>query len=136
MKQALRKNLFIVLGCLFVLLGAVGVVLPVLPTTPFLLLALALFANSSPRFHQMLLNNRWFGTILRQWEDSKTVSRQVKRRASFLILVSFSISIFLLQGNMGLQGMLVVIALILLLIIWRLKESQTGFGCNLPKYLS
>lgn len=122
MKQALRKNLFIVLGCLFVLLGAIGVVLPVLPTTPFLLLALALFANSSPRFHQMLLNNRWFGAILRQWEDNKTVSRPIKKRASFLILISFSISISLLQGSMGLQLMLVTIALILLMLIWQLQE--------------
>ncbi len=122
MKQALRKNLFIVLGCLFVLLGAIGVVLPVLPTTPFLLLALALFANSSPRFHQMLLNNRWFGAILRQWDDNKTVSRRIKKRASLLILISFLISISLLQGSMGLQLMLVAIALILLMLIWQLQE--------------
>ncbi len=122
MKQALRKNLFIVLGCLFVLLGAIGIVLPVLPTTPFLLLALALFANSSPRFHQMLLNNRWFGAILRQWDDNKTVSRRIKKRASLLILISFLISISLLQGSMGLQLMLVAIALILLMLIWQLQE--------------
>lgn len=122
MKQAIRKNIYIVLGCLFVLLGAIGVVIPVLPTTPFLLLALALFANSSPRFHQMLLNNRWFGTTLRQWDNSKTVSRQIKKRALSLILISFSISIFFVQGSIGLQLMLATIALMLMVFVWRLNE--------------
>ena len=123
MRQAVHKKLLIVLGWFFVLLGAVGVLLPVLPTTPFLVLALALFANSSPRFHQMLLDNRWFGGVLRQWEMSKTVSRPIKKRASVLLVISFSISIALLHGRLGLQLMLVSIAVIFLVFIWRLKES-------------
>ena len=123
MKQTVHKNLLIVLGWFFVLLGAIGVLLPILPTTPFLVLALALFANSSPRFHQMLLNNRWFGEILKQWDESKTVSRRIKLRASLLLLASFTISIVLLQGRMPLQLLLVSIAAIFLIFIWQLKEQ-------------
>ena len=123
MKQTVHKNLLIVLGWFFVLLGAIGVLLPILPTTPFLVLALALFANSSPRFHQMLLNNRWFGGILKQWDESKTVSRRIKLRASLLLLASFTISIVLLQGRMPLQLLLVSIAVIFLIFIWQLKEQ-------------
>lgn len=124
MRQRLQKKLLIALGWFFILLGAIGVLLPILPTTPFLILALALFANSSPRFHQMLLNNRWFGGTLKQWDESKTISRRIKIRASLLLLVSFSISIALLQGRMGLQIMLMVIAIALLLFIWQLKEQR------------
>ena len=123
MKQTVHKNLLIVLGWFFVLLGAIGVLLPILPTTPFLILALALFANSSPRFHKMLLNNRWFGEILKQWDESKTVSRRIKLRASLLLLASFTISIVLLQGRMPLQLLLVSIAVIFLIFIWQLKEQ-------------
>lgn len=123
MRRVLHKNLRIVLGWLFVLLGAIGVLLPILPTTPFLVLALALFAKSSPRFHQMLLNNRWFGGLLKQWEMSKTVSRPVKKRASLLLLISFSISIAFLHDRLRLQLMLVAIAIVFLVFIWRLKES-------------
>ena len=123
MRQFLQKNLLIFLGWFFILLGAIGVLLPVLPTTPFLVLALALFANSSPRFHQMLLNNRWFGAILKQWDESKTVSRPIKKRASVLLLISFTLSIVLLQGNLWLQLMLVAIAVIFLVFIWQLKED-------------
>jgi uncharacterized membrane protein YbaN (DUF454 family) len=118
-----HKNLLISLGWFFLLLGAIGVLLPVLPTTPFLILALALFAKSSPRFHQMLLNNPWCGEILSQWEECKTISRPIKIRASLLIIISFTLSISLLQGSLGLQVMLIVIAIALLIFIWWLKEN-------------
>lgn len=124
MAHGLQRKLFIFLGWLFVVIGAIGVLLPVLPTTPFLILALALFSKSSPRFHQMLFDNRWFGHHLKQWEEDRTVTRLIKTRASLLLIASISFSIFILQGRLGLQIMLAVIALISLTFIWRLKEEQ------------
>ena len=124
MRKIIQKNLLILLGWLFVLLGAIGILVPILPTTPFLILALALFAKSSPKFHQMLLDNRWLGKILRQWEEEKTVSRQIKIRASLLIFVSFSISIYWVREVFLLQWMLLAIAITLLFFIWRLKECR------------
>ena len=123
---SLQKRLLILLGWFFVLLSVIGIALPILPTTPFLILALALFANSSPRFHQMLINNRWFGPILKQWEESKTVSQRIKIRASIIIFISFSFSLFILQGRFLLQTMLLMIAVTLLIFIWRLKEEDTA----------
>lgn len=123
MKKTIQKSLFIFLGWFFVILGVIGVVLPILPTTPFLILALAFFARSSPRFHQMLLNNRWVGTSLQQWEEKKSVSRQTKRNASVLVFISFSLSIAILSGRLELQAFLMVMATILLFFIWRLKEA-------------
>ena len=123
--QALQKKLMVLLGWFFILLSAVGVLVPILPTTPFLILALTIFANSSPRFHQMLLDNRWFGPILKDWEETKTVTRRIKLRATFLVLISFSLSTFLVRYSWVLQIMLVTIAVILLVFIWRLKETST-----------
>ena len=117
-----KKHLFIVLGWLFVLIGLVGVVLPVLPTTPFLIVALALFSKSSPRFHQMLLNNRWFGPALQQWEQTRSMSRKTKRKASLMIVLAFSVSIAILIGRLWLQLMLLGMAFVLLIMIWRIKE--------------
>ncbi len=124
MRKIIQNNLFILLGWLFVLLGVIGILVPILPTTPFLILALALFAKSSPKFHQMLLDNRWLGKILRQWEEEKAVSRQIKIRASLLIFVSFSISIYWVREVFLLQWMLLAIAITLLFFIWRLKECR------------
>lgn|GEM_PF-3519934 len=63
----MKKKLLILLGFFFVGLGIVGIFLPLFPTTPFLLLAAALFARSSPRFYRWLLNNRWLGSYMKNY---------------------------------------------------------------------
>lgn len=123
MKKLITNHLLIILGWFFVLLGLIGVVLPILPTTPFMILAAALFAKSSPRFHKMLLNNKYVGEVLRDWEERHVVNRRIKKRATVLILITFSMSIAILHGQMGLQLMLVAIALILLFLLWHIKED-------------
>lgn len=124
MQEALKRYLLLSLGWLSVILGAIGALLPVIPTTPFLILALACFSKSSPRFHRMLLNNKWVGPSLTEWEQNKTISRQIKFRAMVLVVISFTISIIILSGRTGLQLMLVVLGLIALGVIYQLKESE------------
>ena len=124
MKNGIQQKLLIVLGWFFVVLGIIGAVLPIMPTTVFLIIALGIFSKCSPRFHKMLLNNRWFGEGLRQWEQSKTMSRQSKRKATIIIIFSFGVSIAMLYQRIGLQIMLLTMALILLAIIWHIKEHE------------
>ncbi len=123
MRTKVKHYLLISLGWIFVILGGIGALLPIVPTTPFLILALGCFAESSPRFHRMLLNNKWFGPPLRQWEKNHTISRTLKQRIMMLIVLTFAISITLLWGRTALQLMLVVIGITLLWFISRLKES-------------
>ena len=123
MNSGIKQKLMIALGWFFVILGIIGALLPLMPTTVFLIIALGLFSKSSPRFHKMLLNNKFFGKDLKQWEQNKTMSRSSKKKATVVILISFGLSIAILHGRIGLQLMLVSIAAILLLIIWRIKES-------------
>ncbi|WP_428354387.1 YbaN family protein [Methyloprofundus sp.] len=125
MRKRIKKYLLIFLGLLSVALGIIGAVLPILPTTPFLLLALACFANSSPRFHQQLLNNRWFGASLQQWEQSRSITRSAKIKAMLMIVLTFAISIGVLQGRLHLQLGLLTLGCILLVFMWRLKEAQS-----------
>ncbi len=121
MKKKFQNYLFIVFGWLFVILGIIGIILPILPTTPFLIAALAFFSKSSPKFHQMLLNNAWFGRVLKQWEDKKILSRQIKYKVSFLIIITFSISTVIFYNKI--QLWLISIAIVLLFFIWRIKEE-------------
>lgn len=125
MRQKVKQYFFISLGWVFVVLGAIGAVLPLLPTTPFLILALACFAENSPRFHSMLLNHKWFGPPLQQWEKSHTIRPSVKKKVYLMILLTFGISISVLWGRAWLQLMLVGICLILLWFISRIKESES-----------
>ncbi|MBT4145392.1 MAG: YbaN family protein [Gammaproteobacteria bacterium] len=124
MSKRIKEYLLTLFGLLCVALGIIGAVLPILPTIPFLLLALACFANSSPRFHQMLLNNRWFGAALQQWETNRSITRRSKIKAMLMIVLTFAVSIGILQGRLQLQLGLLALGCILLVFMWRLKEAN------------
>ena len=78
---ALRRWLMVALGSVFVALAAVGVVLPGIPTTPFLLLASYFFLRSSPALHRRLAASKTFGPILRDWDEHRGLRPGVKRFA-------------------------------------------------------
>ncbi|MDG6774417.1 YbaN family protein [Thiomicrorhabdus sp. ZW0627] len=126
MTAVLKRHFYFVAGGVFFLTGLLGVVLPVLPTTPFMILAAGCFAKSSPRFHQALLNNRWIGADLRRWEQERTMLRSTKKKATWVIVVMFSISIAVLADKPWLQLMLVAIAGVLLFFLWRVKEQASA----------
>lgn len=86
---------YFALAWAFFALGAVGVVLPVLPTTPFMLLALWGFARSSPRFHRWLYNHRTFGPPLQAWREHRVIPLQVKFVAISTMAVSLGLMIAL-----------------------------------------
>jgi uncharacterized membrane protein YbaN (DUF454 family) len=68
-----RRWVFIALGWLFFCLGVVGILLPVVPTTPFMLLALWAFSNGSQRFHDWLYHHRIFGPPLQRWRRERVI---------------------------------------------------------------
>lgn len=90
------RAIYLILGWGFVALGAIGAFLPVLPTTPFLLLAVACFARSSPRLERRLLDDPRFGPALRQWRERGAISPKAKGAA--LIGTSLGFVLFLLGG--------------------------------------
>ena len=81
------------LGLLFLALGLVGVVLPVMPTTPFLLVAAAAFAKSSPRLHGWLVGHPVFGPPIRNWEEHGAIAPWAKRLAVGMMAVSLAVSV-------------------------------------------
>ena len=72
------RVLLIACGTLCVALGVLGVFMPVLPTTPFLLLAAICFARSSERFYHWLLNNRWFGEYIKNYREGRGIPLRIK----------------------------------------------------------
>lgn len=74
----MKKLFFIIIGSLSLILGITGIFLPVLPTTPFLLLSAALFARSSDRLYLWLINHKIFGEYIRNFREDKAITLQGK----------------------------------------------------------
>lgn len=110
-KSLVVRWVFALLGTLFMILGVAGIFLPVLPTTPFLLLAAACYARASSRIYHWLLNHGVLGPIILEWRRHRSMPYRAKRVALALIALSFTVSIVFFvpywQGQlaMGLSGM-------------------------------
>lgn len=78
MKRQLLKFFLIVVGSISLALGFLGIFLPLLPTTPLLLLAAACYVRSSQRLYQWLLNNKWFGKYIADFRSGKGIPLKVK----------------------------------------------------------
>lgn len=85
------RLLILALAWLMVAIGVVGVFLPVLPTTPFMILAAALFARSSPRFEQWLLDHPQYGQPLIDWRREGAISQKAKIASVSLMTLSYGI---------------------------------------------
>jgi len=90
----LKRTLLIIGGTLCVVAGTVGVFVPVLPTTPFLLLAAVCYGRSSPRFYRWLTTNRWFGAYIRNYREGRGVALWHKVVTLALLWLSIGYVIF------------------------------------------
>lgn len=115
---------FIVLGMISLGLGIAGAVLPVLPTTPFVLLAAACFARGSPRFHDWLLAHPLFGPIIFEWNEYGSIPWRTKIVALVLMSVTFTISIVFFVRPRWLQITLALFAVVLATWLYRVPSRD------------
>jgi uncharacterized membrane protein YbaN (DUF454 family) len=114
------KLFLIILGMISVGLGAIGIVLPVLPTTPFLLLAAWLFLRSSDRFYNWLMNHKVFGKYVKDYIEKKGVRKGIKIWALALLWPSIIFSSFYIPLWIG-RVTLYIIATLVTIHILKLK---------------
>ena len=91
---------FLIAGWIFFGLGIIGVLLPVMPTAPFILLAAGCWARSSRRFHFWLINHRFFGKFVRDWENNHAVPRYAKFLATIMMAASTTMLFYRLPADM------------------------------------
>jgi len=87
---SVKRVLLLISGWLCLILGAIGVFLPVLPTTPFLILAAFCFSRSSRRIHQWLLSQQLFGPLIRAWEEHGVIPLRAKWLSTTMMLILIS----------------------------------------------
>ncbi len=123
MQSKAKKILLKITGLAFVGLAIVGVILPILPTTPFLLVAAACFAKSSPRMQKKLLANKIFGPLINEWQQHRCIPRKAKRVALLTMIFSVVWSAYFLQ-NFMLTVLVFVLIIGPFIFIWRLPVSK------------
>ncbi|WP_297207085.1 DUF454 family protein [uncultured Pluralibacter sp.] len=115
----MQQTILLIIGWLAIALGTLGVFLPLLPTTPFILLAAWCFSRSSPRFHHWLLHRSWFGPYLRHWQQHRAMPPGAKSRAIAVIIVTFAVSLWLVNIT-WVRILLLAMLMCLLFFMWRI----------------
>jgi len=110
--RKISKKILVGLGIFSVVLGFIGIFLPVLPTTPFLLLASACFAKSSPELQEKLLNNCFIGNYLRCYIEKKKIPIAGKIVTLLLLWIGIVLTIFLASLKNHINFLLLAIALV------------------------
>ena len=109
-KATLRKWLLITAGILAVALGLVGIFVPVLPTTPFLLLAASCFVRSSERLYAWLIHHKWFGEYIRHYREYRAITLQAKVMTLVLLWVVIGATAYFVVTLWWVRALLAVVA--------------------------
>ena len=105
-------------GWISLILGIIGIFLPLLPTTPFVLLSAYCFSKSSPRLHHWLIHQPRLGPMIQNWEQQGSISQNAKVTATVLMVGLFSLSLLFLDLSLLLKSSLVCTGAGVLGFIW------------------
>ncbi len=119
----LRSVLF-VCGIISLILAFIGIFLPLLPTVPLIILAAACFARSSVVLHRWLINNKYFGPIIKAWEESKSISLSAKIIS--IVVLNFSIMISIILVKAYLWAVIVLIGVNIGVSLYIIRIPTTG----------
>jgi uncharacterized membrane protein YbaN (DUF454 family) len=118
------RALLIVLGTLCVGLGVIAVFLPVLPTTPFLLLAAICYARSSERFYHWLLSNRWCGEFIKNYREGKGIPLKLKILTILLLWLTIGSTAWLAVSQWWIRLILIGIAVVVTFHLVNIKTYK------------
>lgn len=120
----LVRALYLCLGTACVALGAIGLLMPVLPTTPFLLVAAACYARASPRFYNALLNHPSFGPLIVEWRRYRSIPWRVKLIAISLMSATLATSIHFFVEYPPLKVALAFLGIMLAIWLYRIPSRD------------
>ena len=124
MTERLKKRLLVAAGTVSVGLGVIGIFVPILPTTPFLLLAAACYLRGSQRSYNWLINNRIFGPYIRNYHEGKGIPWKTKIFTIFLLWLTIGLSAFLVIDSLVVRILLACIALGVTIYICRIGKRR------------
>ena len=118
MLKGSTRVLFLFLGFLSLILGFIGIFLPILPTTPFALLAAYFFSKSSETLHDWLLNQKQLGPLIRDWERHGVIRLKAKWLATIMIIPLFAYSLIFVPVAIWIKTIVGLSGVCILAFIW------------------
>lgn len=109
--EKIKRMILVMFGTLFLIIGAIGVIIPVLPTTPFLLLAAACYLRGSERLHSWMINNSVFGEFIRNYMERRGIRLRQKIFTIFFLWLMIIFSIFYVIDSFPLRILMFLIAM-------------------------
>jgi len=106
------KALWVIAGSVFVVLGAFGVILPGLPTTPFLILAAACYIRSSQRLYDWLIANKTFGPYLRDYREGKGIPKRAKKIALVMMTIFVGYAVLFALDDLFVRIVVLILGMI------------------------
>lgn len=119
-----KRVFFLVLGTLSLVLGVIGMVLPVLPTTPFILLSAWCYYRSSQRFHDWLINHPRLGPIVEEYANEEGMSKDSKIKALAMTWIAVLFTAVFVLDSVHMRLLIVGLALIGTVVILRMKTRD------------
>lgn len=123
MKKVIVSKLLIFLGTFFLIISFIGIFIPILPTTAFLLLAAACYPKGSKKFYNWLINNKWFGEYIKNYRERKGIPFSVKIISITILWITIAFSIFIIVSNLLIQIILISIAIAVTIHILTIKTK-------------
>ena len=118
MARTVLRILYVICGLTCLVIGVIGAFLPILPTTPLVLLAAFFFSRSSPWLHRKLLNNRFMGGMIRNWQHYGAIGRRAKISATGLMSLLFAYTAIYVSVPVLVKVLVAVVCLSVLVFIW------------------
>ena len=123
LRKTLVRNLFLFCGIIFLIIGVIGIFIPLLPTTPFLLLTALCFNKGSEKFHNWLVHHKYFGPPIQDWRKRHVIRVRYKILATTMMMASWVMVIMRetipLLGKMAFSAFLIS----LIIFIWTRKSK-------------
>ena len=126
MKNAILNKILVGTWTFFLIIGIIGIFIPILPTTPFLLLAAACYARGSKKFYNWLINNKWFGEYIKNYREGRGIPLSVKIISITFLWITIAFSIFIIVINFLIQVILIIIAIAVTIHILTIKTKKMG----------
>ena len=119
----IKKYIYLIVGSFALVAGIIGVFLPILPTTPFILLSAWCFFRSSDKLYEWVINNETFGPTIMNYQQGKGITQKTRIRAIVMMWATISVSAYFFVSNLYVIGIMYLVAISVSVYLYRLPTA-------------